>query len=76
MAKRSVVRRINVNERPDAAKLLLNTLTHHHPIGQHQGDKDNIARKYMDDVRRRKGLNVQEQVVEHAEKQRNISRKK
>ena len=41
------------------------------------GDKaHNLARRYMDMTRRRKGLRVEEQVVMHAEKQRTISRKK
>lgn len=71
--KVSRARRIKRKEGPDAAKLPCNTIA---PLANKQGDKDNIARKYMNDVRRRKGLNVQEQVVEHAEKQRNISRKK
>jgi len=41
------------------------------------GDKaHNLARRYMDMTRRRKGLRVEEQVVQHAEKQRTMSRKK
>jgi len=36
----------------------------------------NIAREYMNKVRKRKGLRVEEKIVEHAEKQRNLSRKK
>jgi ribosome assembly protein 1 len=36
----------------------------------------NIARKYMDQVRRRKGLVVEEKVVEHGEKQRTLKRNK
>jgi adenylate kinase len=35
-------------------------------------DGENIARKYMNDVRRRKGLPVEEKLVEHAEKQRKL----
>jgi ribosome assembly protein 1 len=45
----------------------------------HFGDKadsDNIARKYMNDVRRKKGLAVDEKLVEFAEKQRFVSKKK
>ena len=45
----------------------------------HFGDKadsDNIARKYMNDVRRKKGLAVDEKLVEFAEKQRTVSKKK
>ncbi|XP_042144764.1 elongation factor-like GTPase 1 [Ixodes scapularis] len=41
-----------------------------------KADTENRARKYMDAVRRRKGLPVGEKVVEHAEKQRTRSRKK
>jgi len=36
----------------------------------------NIARKYMDQVRRRKGLAVEEKLVEHGEKQRTLKRNK
>ncbi|XP_076622517.1 elongation factor-like GTPase 1 isoform X1 [Colletes latitarsis] len=45
----------------------------------HFGDKadsENRAKKYMDAVRRRKGLPVDSQLVMHAEKQRTLSRKK
>ena len=45
----------------------------------HFGDKadsENIARKYMNDVRRHKGLAVDEKLVEFAEKQRTVSKKK
>ncbi|XP_004343730.2 elongation factor Tu GTP binding domain containing 1 [Capsaspora owczarzaki ATCC 30864] len=45
----------------------------------HYGDKadaENVARRYMNAVRRRKGLRIDEKVVEHAEKQRTISRNK
>uniref|UniRef100_A0A8D8WZ89 Elongation factor-like 1 n=1 Tax=Cacopsylla melanoneura TaxID=428564 RepID=A0A8D8WZ89_9HEMI len=45
----------------------------------HFGDKadsENRARKYMDNVRRRKGLRVQEKLVAHAEKQRTVKRNK
>lgn len=41
----------------------------------HYGDKadfENQARKYMNDVRKRKGLFVREKLVEHAEKQRTL----
>eukprot|EP00045_Choanoeca_perplexa_P014831 m.177080 g.177080 ORF g.177080 m.177080 type:complete len:88 (-) comp16809_c0_seq1:93-356(-) len=41
-----------------------------------KGDAPNVARQYMDDVRKQKGLAVEEKIVEHAEKQRTISRKK
>ncbi|GAV07633.1 hypothetical protein RvY_17448 [Ramazzottius varieornatus] len=45
----------------------------------HYGDKadnENIARRYMNQVRKRKGLFVEEKVVMHAEKQRTIGRNK
>lgn len=41
-----------------------------------KADTENQARKYMDLVRRRKGLSVQEKIVEHGEKQRTIKRNK
>ncbi|KAK9244139.1 P-loop containing nucleoside triphosphate hydrolase protein [Lipomyces tetrasporus] len=37
-------------------------------------DKENIAKKYMDAVRRRKGLFVEEKLVKNAEKQRTLKR--
>ncbi len=43
----------------------------------HYGDKadfENQARKYMNDVRKRKGLFVREKIVEHSEKQRTLIR--
>ena len=46
---------------------------------QHFGEKadtSSIARQYMNDVRRRKGLPVQEKLVEHAEKQRTLKKNK
>eukprot|EP00004_Rigifila_ramosa_P026599 TRINITY_DN8369_c0_g1_i1.p1 TRINITY_DN8369_c0_g1~~TRINITY_DN8369_c0_g1_i1.p1 ORF type:complete len:1050 (-),score=290.48 TRINITY_DN8369_c0_g1_i1:58-2988(-) len=36
----------------------------------------NLARKYMNEVRKRKGLAVEEKIVEHAEKQRTLGRNK
>ncbi|PIK44190.1 putative elongation factor Tu GTP-binding domain-containing protein 1 [Apostichopus japonicus] len=45
----------------------------------HFGDKaDSVsqARRYIDGVRRRKGLHVREHIVEHAEKQRTLSKNK
>ncbi len=45
----------------------------------HFGDKadsDNVARGYMNAVRRRKGLHVDEKIVEHAEKQRTLKKNK
>lgn len=45
----------------------------------HFGDKadsQNRAKLYMDSVRKRKGLMVEEKLVEHAEKQRTLSKNK
>jgi ribosome assembly protein 1 len=39
-----------------------------------KADRANVARKYMDGVRKRKGLFVEKKVVEHAEKQRTLKR--
>jgi ribosome assembly protein 1 len=36
----------------------------------------NIARKYIDDTRRRKGLPLGEKIVIHAEKQRTLKKNK
>lgn len=41
-----------------------------------KADTENLARKYMNLVRRRKGLSIQEKIVEHGEKQRTIKRNK
>nr|XP_034986724.1 elongation factor-like GTPase 1 [Zootoca vivipara]XP_034986726.1 elongation factor-like GTPase 1 [Zootoca vivipara] len=41
-----------------------------------KADSENQARKYMNAVRKRKGLCVDEKIVEHAEKQRTLSRNK
>ncbi|EGD82627.1 hypothetical protein PTSG_11989 [Salpingoeca rosetta] len=41
-----------------------------------KGDAPNLARKYMDDTRKRKGLYVERKIVEFAEKQRTITRNK
>ncbi|XP_026465528.1 elongation factor-like GTPase 1 [Ctenocephalides felis] len=41
-----------------------------------KADSANRARTYMDAVRRRKGLAVEEKLVEFAEKQRTLSKKK
>lgn len=41
-----------------------------------QGDAPNVARQYMDDVRKQKGMAVEDKLVEHAEKQRTMARKK
>jgi len=46
-------------------------------IGENLGGvAPNIARQYIDSVRKRKGLPVEEQIVKHANKQRNLSKKK
>lgn len=45
----------------------------------HFGDKadsENIARKYMNDVRRKKGLAIDEKLIEFAEKQRTLKKNK
>ncbi|KAI9304322.1 hypothetical protein BJ944DRAFT_240655 [Cunninghamella echinulata] len=39
-----------------------------------KADKENIARKYMDTVRKRKGMFVEKKLVEHAEKQRTLKK--
>nr|XP_020021200.1 elongation factor-like GTPase 1 isoform X2 [Castor canadensis] len=41
-----------------------------------KADSENQARKYMNAVRKRKGLSVEEKIVEHAEKQRTLGRNK
>ena len=41
-----------------------------------QADSENVARKYMNDVRKRKGLKVEEKIVEFAEKQRTLTKNK
>jgi ribosome assembly protein 1 len=41
-----------------------------------KADSANRARGYMDSVRRRKGLAVQQKIVEFAEKQRTLSKNK
>ncbi|KAK1327734.1 hypothetical protein QTO34_012639 [Cnephaeus nilssonii] len=41
-----------------------------------KADSENQARKYMNAVRKRKGLCVEEKIVEHAEKQRTLSKNK
>jgi ribosome assembly protein 1 len=37
-------------------------------------DKENVAKRYMDGVRRRKGLPVREMLVRDAEKQKTLKR--
>ena len=41
-----------------------------------KADSENIACRYMNDVRRRKGLKVDEKIVEFGEKQRTLSKNK
>ncbi|KAK7604030.1 hypothetical protein V9T40_004303 [Parthenolecanium corni] len=41
-----------------------------------KADSENYARKYMNNVRKRKGLPTDEKVVEHGEKQRTLSKNK
>lgn len=40
------------------------------------GVAPNIARIYVDSIRRRKGLKVEEQIVKHADKQRTLKKNK
>ncbi|KAI9312595.1 P-loop containing nucleoside triphosphate hydrolase protein [Dichotomocladium elegans] len=40
-----------------------------------KADKENLAKKYMDTVRKRKGMFVEKKLVEHAEKQRTLKSK-
>ncbi|KAJ2058657.1 Cytoplasmic GTPase/eEF2-like protein (ribosomal biogenesis) [Coemansia sp. S2] len=37
-----------------------------------KADRDNVAKRYMDKVRKRKGLFVERKIIEHAEKQRTL----
>lgn len=39
-----------------------------------KGDKENVAKRYVDAVRERKGLLVKKKVVEHGEKQKTLKR--
>lgn len=41
-----------------------------------KADSENQARKYMNAVRAERGLYVEEKIVEHAEKQRTLSKNK
>ena len=41
-----------------------------------KSDSGNLARKYINDVRKRKGLFVENKIVEFAEKQRTLTRNK
>ena len=51
------------------------TLEEYELFGE-KADSDNQALKYVNDVRKRKGLYVEEKTVEHAEKQRTLKRNK
>ncbi|KAI1317470.1 Cytoplasmic GTPase/eEF2-like protein (ribosomal biogenesis) [Mortierella claussenii] len=48
-----------------------NTIEELEDLGE-KADRDNVAKKYMDVVRKRKGLFVEQKIVEHAEKQRTL----
>lgn len=37
-----------------------------------KADRENIAKRYMDAVRKRKGMFVEEKMIQHAEKQRTL----
>ena len=41
-----------------------------------KADTESLARQYMNSVRKRKGLAVEEKIVEHAEKQRTRKKNK
>ena len=41
-----------------------------------KADYENVARKYMNAVRKKKGLRVDEKIVEHGEKQRTLKKNK
>lgn len=40
-----------------------------------KADRDNLAKKYMEGVRRRKGMFIERKIVEHAEKQKTLKNK-
>ncbi|KAG0367407.1 Cytoplasmic GTPase/eEF2-like protein (ribosomal biogenesis), partial [Gamsiella multidivaricata] len=48
-----------------------NTVEELEDLGE-KADRENVAKKYMDTVRKRKGLFVEQKIVEHAEKQRTL----
>ncbi|KAF9941755.1 Cytoplasmic GTPase/eEF2-like protein (ribosomal biogenesis) [Mortierella alpina] len=48
-----------------------NTIEELEDLGE-KADRENVAKKYMDVVRKRKGLFVEQKIVEHAEKQRTL----
>ncbi len=41
-----------------------------------KADSENLARRYVNAVRRRKGLSVEEKIVQFAEKQRTLKKNK
>ena len=41
-----------------------------------KADSDNVARRSMNAIRKRKGLAVEEKIVEHGEKQRTLKKNK
>ena len=41
-----------------------------------KADSENVAHRYMNDVRRRKGLKVDEKIVESGTKQRTLTKNK
>ncbi|KAF9585233.1 Cytoplasmic GTPase/eEF2-like protein (ribosomal biogenesis) [Lunasporangiospora selenospora] len=48
-----------------------NTLEELEDLGE-KAERENLAKKYMDTVRKRKGMFVEQKIVEHAEKQRTL----
>jgi len=40
-----------------------------------KSDRENLAKKYMESVRKRKGMFIDKKIVEHAEKQRTLKKK-
>ena len=40
-----------------------------------KADRENLAKRYMETVRKRKGLFVERKIVEHAEKQKTMKQK-
>ncbi|KAG0267235.1 Cytoplasmic GTPase/eEF2-like protein (ribosomal biogenesis) [Linnemannia exigua] len=48
-----------------------NTVEELEDLGE-KADRENVAKRYMDVVRKRKGLFVEQKIVEHAEKQRTL----
>ena len=40
-----------------------------------KSDRENLAKRYMDQVRSRKGLQIDKKIIEHAEKQKTLKSK-